>query len=239
MLTLRAVSDRRRRRQGGQEILEFGLIAIMFVPLLLGALITGMGLIRSLQANQMCRDLADIYIHGGDFSTYSYQQIAQQLANGLNLQIGSSFSGSNAANTSNSGAGLVTVTQIMYVGDTSGSNCQGVLPASCTNANSFVFTQRIQFGNGTLNSQAPSSLGDPTTTVITSSGAIVNPVTDAGAKLPSSAQSTMDALWQTTNNGQTPLTDGEVAYVVEVYFQPPGISLGPLSVGGVYARYFF
>ena len=36
----------------------------------------------------------------------------------------------------------------------------------------------------------------------------------------------MSSLWQTTSNGQTPLTDGQVVYVVEGYFQTPSLSLG-------------
>ena len=64
-----------------------------------------MNLIRSIQANTVCRDLTDMYIHGADFSSYPMQQLAQRLAQGLNLQIGSSFSGFQNTNTSNSGRG--------------------------------------------------------------------------------------------------------------------------------------
>ena len=41
---------RRRRRQGGQEILEFGIMAILFVPIMMGMFDTGMNLVKSLQA---------------------------------------------------------------------------------------------------------------------------------------------------------------------------------------------
>ena len=57
-----------------------------------------------------------MYIHGGDFSTYPMQQEAQRLAQGLNLQIGASFAGNEQSNVGNSGNGLVTVTQIMWIG---------------------------------------------------------------------------------------------------------------------------
>ena len=116
-------TERRKRRQGGQEIIEFALISLLLVPMFIGSFIVGMNLIRSIQCNQMCRDLADMYIHGADFSTYSMQTMAQRLAQGLNLQIGSSFTGSSNSNTNNTGNGIVTVTQIMWIGGTTDPNC--------------------------------------------------------------------------------------------------------------------
>jgi hypothetical protein len=49
----------------------------------------------------------------------------------------------------------------------------------------------------------------------------------------------MQNLWHTTANGQMPLEDGQVAYVVETYFQSPDLGVSALSGNGVYARYFF
>jgi hypothetical protein len=232
-------TEGRKRTQKGQEIIEFGLVAILLTPMLLGAFVVGMNLVRSIQANQVCRDLTDMYIHGADFSTYPMQQMAQRLSQGLNLQIGSSFTGNAQANTANSGNGLVTVTQIMYVGSTSDPNCATVGAANCSNHDSFVYTQQIQFGNGTLASATTQSLGTPSGATLNASGIVQNPVTDSQAKLGTTAQAAMQALWQTTSNGQTSLTDGQVSYVVESYFQSPDLSLGSVSGNGVYARYFF
>ena len=122
----------------------------MLIPLLLGTFVTGISLVRGIQTNQMDRDMTDMYIHGADFSTYPMQQVAQRLGRGLNLQIGSSFANNQQSNTSNSGDGLVTVTQIMCIGATTDANCVAVGAANCTNHDKFVFTERIQFGNGTL-----------------------------------------------------------------------------------------
>src|SRR5580698_7080475 len=99
-------TERRKRTQSGQEIMEFGLAAVLLVPMLIGAFVVGMNLIRSIQCNQVARDLDSMYIHGGDFSTYPLQQEAARLAQGLNLQIGSSFVGNEQANTSNGGNGI-------------------------------------------------------------------------------------------------------------------------------------
>ncbi len=231
-------SERRKRKQGGQEALEFALIAIIYVPLFVGSFIVGINLIRSIQASSACRDMVDMYIHGGDFSTYGMQQEAQKLAHGLNLQIGSSFTGNEQANTGNSGNGLVTVTQIMYVGTTTDSQCVAVGAANCTNHDSFVYTQQIQFGNGTLASATTVTLGSPTGATLNTDGILQNPVTDSHAKLGAVPQAAMQALWQVNTNGQTPLTDGQVVYIVETYFQSPDLTIGSFAGNGVYARFF-
>jgi len=229
---------RRKKTQSGQEIVELFFAYVLFLPIFLGAFIVGMNLIRSIQANQVCRDLDDMYIHGGDFSTYSMQQEAQRLAQGLNLQIGSSFTGNEQANTGNSGNGLVTVSQIMWIGDTSSTSCVAVGASNCTNQSSFVFTQQIQFGNGTLANSSTVSVGECPTAVMNTSGIVQNYVTDSRAALSGTAQTAMQALWQSDPNS-TPLSDQQVAFIVETYFQSPDLSVGGLAGNGVYARYFF
>jgi len=226
---------RTRRNQGrkGQELIEFALTALVLAGLLVGAFVAGMNLLRSVQANQVCSNLDDMYIHGSDFSTYSMQQLAQRLTQGLNLQIGGGFTGNSASNTSNQGNVLITLSRVMYVGSTTSPNCSTVGASHCTNANSYVFTQQIEFGNGTLAATKPSSLGNPTTTAISTAGVIASPVTDAGARLPTAAQTTFSQLWQ------TPLQDGQVVYVMELYAQSPDLTLGSFAGGGVYARSFF
>jgi hypothetical protein len=205
----------------------------------MGSFVAGMNLIRSIEANQTCRDLTDMYIHGGDFSTYSMQQLAQRLATGLNLQIGGGFAGHSDAHTGNGGNTLITVSEIMYVGSTTSPDCLAVGANNCTNQSSFVFLQQLQFGNGTLNTQSPSSLGNPNTNAISNSGVLASPITDSGAKLPNPGQTSMQTLWQSNSNGQAPLQDGQVVYVVELFAQSPDLSLGSFSGAGVYARYFF
>lgn len=238
--TIPAGSRRRKARQRGTEILEFALVALLYIPLLMGTFITGMNVIRSIQANYVTRDMADMYIHGADFSTYSMQTVAQRLASGMGLDIGSSFTGNLADNSANNGTGLVWVSQLMWIGDETDPNCVSVAPDDCTNANSFVFTQRILFGNGTLVSERPSTLGDPTiSTASNGTIALTDAITDAGAAVPGQYQTDLQSLWQTTNNGQSPLVDGQIVYVVEAYFHSPDLNLGSYPGRGVYARWFF
>jgi hypothetical protein len=234
---------RRKKTQSGQEIFEFALVAVLFVPMFLGAFVVGMNLIRSIQANQICRDLDSMYIHGGDFSTYAMQQEAQRLAQGLNLQIGASFAGNEQANTGNTGNGLVTVSQIMWIGGPTSASCVAVGASNCTNQNSFVYTQQIQFGNGSLSNSNTVTVGTCPTAVLNTSGVVQNYITDSRAALTGSAQTNMQGLWQTSSEVSggtaTPLTDQQVVYVVETYFQSPDLNVGALAGNGVYARYFF
>jgi hypothetical protein len=229
----------RRKTQSGQEIVEFALVALLFVPIFIGAFIVGMNLIRSIQTNQVCRDLDDMYIHGGDFSTYPLQQEAQRLAQGLNLQIGAPFAGNEQSNTGNAGNGLVTVTQIMWIGSTTSASCLAVGASNCTNQNSFVYTQQMQFGNGSLASSSAVTLGTCPPAIINSSGVVQNYITDSRASLSAGAQSSMQSLWQVNNGITKALSDQQVTYVVETYFQSPDLTIGSLSGNGVYARYFF
>ncbi len=68
---------------------------------------------------------------------------------------------------------------------------------------------------------------------------ISNPITDVRAQLPSTGQSAMNTLWQTTANGQQPLRDGQVLYLAEGFFETPAFSLGYFQSTGVYSRFFF
>jgi hypothetical protein len=236
---MKSTTARRRQTQSGQEILEFALVALLFIPMFIGAFIVGVNLIRSIQTNQVCRDLDNMYIHGGDFSTYPMQQEAQRLAQGLNLQIGASFVGNEQSNVGNAGNGLVTATKIMWIGSTSSASCAAVGASNCTNQNSFVYTQQMQFGNGSLANPSTVSSGTCPPAIMNTSGVVQNYITDSRAALSGSAQSNMQSLWQVNNGTTQPLTDQQVVYVVETYFQSPDLAIGSLSGNGVYARYFF
>ena len=230
-----------RRAERGNEIVEFALVTVFFMPMLLGTFVVGMNMVKAIAVNHVVRDVDNMYIHGADFSTSGYQTLALRLASGVNLQAPAFPNGTAniESNTGTSGDGLVWVTQIMYVGATTDPQCVAAGAAKCVNHDSFVYTQRVMFGNSSLTSQKQSTLGDASTATISASGIVQNYLTDAGAKLPSAAQTDMVNLWQSGRNGQQALTDGQVAYVVEGYFQSPSLSISSVSGRGVYARYFF
>ncbi len=231
----------RRTRQGGHEILEFALTAILMIPLFMGGFVLGMNLIRSIQANHVTRDLADMYIHGADFSDVGIQAIAQRLATGMNLQLGSA-SANAADNLGSTGRGIVWISKIMWVGGATDPNCQGVLPATCTNANKFVFVERIRFGNGTLESERPSGLGHPSAANRNDHGVITDDlILDIDVRVPEPYQTQLQNRWQVTDAsvGRAPLTDGQTAFVAEGYFQSADLNLGNVPGRGVYSRWFY
>jgi hypothetical protein len=229
-MTPRKVSNRRRRGQSGNEMVEFGLMAVFLVPLLLWVFVNGMNLIRMIQCTQICRDIGNQYIHGLDFSTHSAQTLASNLANGYGLTV-SGFSGDSSgneqSNTSNTGNGLVLLSEIMYVG----TNACSALPSgtSCTNNGKYVFIQRVGFGNASIQFNGvtvSSALGSPTGATISDSGNVQNYLTDA------------HAVSSTAGNLIT-LSDSQVAYVSETFFADTGLGFSAYPAGGIYGRVFF
>jgi hypothetical protein len=219
--------SRRRSRQRGYEILEFGLMAILLVPAFLWVFINGMNMIRLIQCNQICRDIGNLYIHGVDYTTYQAQQVAATLAQGYGLQIGSSYTGSNPANDGNGGNGWIILSEIMYVGT---SACSA-LPSgtTCTNSGKYVYIMRADFGNKSLqingNSLA-SAIGTPSSATINPEGYVANYLTDAHAVAPNAGS-------------YITLGDTQVAYVAETFFASPTLSFSAYPGGGITSRVFF
>src|SRR5271169_4024140 len=137
------VSRRRARRQRGNEMIEFALLASFLVPTFLWTLIVAMDLIRMIEAIEVCRDIGSLYMHGTDYSLYVTQQIAATLAGGLGLQVGTSFPGNDPTNDANGGTGWVVLSELMYVG---ANACSALPPGECTNEGQYVYLQRIDFG---------------------------------------------------------------------------------------------
>ena len=219
------VSDRRRRGQGGNEIIEFGLLSLLLVPTLIYMFVSGMNLIRLNQGTQVSRDIGDLFIHGIDFSTFDAQSLSARLAQGFNLQVGSFYSGNNAANDGNGGNGLVLLSQVMYIG----AGACSALPAGtgCTNQNQYVFTRRLSFGNKGLQfngTTVTSALGTPTAS-INSAGYVQSYLTDARAVCPNIG-----------NLFATQLADQQVAYVTETFFSSPDLTFSAIPGGGIYSR---
>jgi hypothetical protein len=243
MRTTIPIRGRRRKAQRGSEIVEFAALAFFLVPTFLWAFINGMNLIRMNEANQVTRDIGDLYIHGVDYSTYEAQAVAQKLAGGFGLSVGSSFAGNNPANNSNGGNGFVVLAQITYIGAPSCASLPNGV--SCTNQNQYVFTQYVSFGNSSLQingAQVHSAMGTPNIPLTTAagctgsvseacmntSGIINNYITGANALCTPCA-----AFFQTQ------LSDGQVAYVAETFFSSPDLNFTAYPAGGIHSMDFF
>jgi hypothetical protein len=219
----------RKKGQKGSETMELVLFGWLFlIPTFLWTFVNGVNLIRMNTANEVTRDLGDQYIHGVDYTTYEAQAVAQKLAGGFGLQIGSSFTGNIPNNDANGGNAYVVVAEIMYIGNGSCSS----LPngTTCTNQNKYVFLQYIDFGNKTLQingTQVASALGT-TAASINSNGMVQNYLTD-----PNAVASTVGSYFQTQ------LTDGQVAYVAETFFASPDLNFSAYPAGGIHSLDFF
>jgi hypothetical protein len=225
--TMRIPKASARSRQRGYEILEFALMAALLVPAFLWTFINGMNMIRLIQCNQICRDIGNLYIHGVDYTTYQAQQVAQTLAQGYGLQIGSSYTGNNPTNDGNGGNGLVILSEIMYVG---ASACSA-LPSgtSCTNSGKYVYVMRLDFGNKSLQingNSVASAIGTPSSATVNSQGYVSNYLTDAHAVAPNAG------------NFIT-LGDTQVAYIAETFFASPTLTFSAYPGGGITSRVFF
>src|SRR5205807_6627733 len=122
-------------RRSGVAVVEFTLSLVFLIPLLLGTFVYGFRLIRSLQMEQIVRDLGHMYIRGVDFRTSGPISNAQTLAQSFDL--------------TSSGTSVVVISQIKVVQQ---PDCDAANPLSlpgthCTNLNTPVFTEQLMIGN--------------------------------------------------------------------------------------------
>lgn len=202
---------RKLRRRRGNAVIEFGLCTVFLVPLLLGGVVTGMNLNRSIQGTQVSRDAGHMFVRWVDFSLPANQEMVVRLARGLGM-------------TRTGGNGVVILSRIMFIGETQCT--EGNLSLSeCTNYNRPVFTQRLVIGNAGLRS---SNFGTPSPAILNTKGEIApaNYLTD-----PTARTGNFESLLA--------LQPGEVAYVSEAYFASPDFNLGSWAGSGVYARTIF
>jgi hypothetical protein len=207
--------------------MEFALMAILLVPAFLWMFINGMNMIRLIQCNQICRDIGNLYMEGVDFTTYQAQTLAQTLAQGYGLQVGSTYTGSNATNDLNSGNGWIILSEIMYVGPSACSSLPST--TTCTNSGKYVYIMRLDFGNAALKingASLASTIGTPSSAAINTEGYVSNYLTDANAVATNAASFIT-------------LGDTEVAYVAETYFASPTLSFSAYPGGGITSRVFF
>ena len=73
-----------RARRRGSSLIEFVLRSMFWVTLLIGTLVIGGNVIKSIQVVQLCRDVGHMWAYGMDFSQTSNQNLIAKLAQGLN-----------------------------------------------------------------------------------------------------------------------------------------------------------
>ncbi len=199
-----------RKRHKGSLLVEFVLVmALVMVPLLLGTMVVGFNLIRSIQVNQVNRDAGHMYARGVDFSSDTNGLIDRSIIFQMapQLQI-----------TSSTGLEVMILSDIEYVGSTT---C-----TSCANLNHYVFLQQITLGNSALRASdfgtvaASSMLAD-------GSGTVINPLTDTTVRADHFGSILTLADGQAAQISET--------YYNSTDFDIPGY----LNAAGVYARAIF
>jgi hypothetical protein len=201
-----------RSRKRGGALLEFSFSSLFWVPLILGTIVIGLNLARSIRVTQLCRDAGHMYAYGVDFSQSGNQNLLLRLASGLNI-------------TASGGNGIVIFSTITYIA--AGDCTAGGLTASqCPNLNYMVFTNRLTVGNSSLKASA---FGTPNAADMDSSGSI-----------PSSKFLTDTSTRATSFANLITLASGQYAYVAEAYFSSPDYDwTGFLTGTGVAARDVF
>jgi hypothetical protein len=206
------VRGNNRKRQRGNQVIEFAFCSVFLVPLFLGTVLLGMRLGRSIQVTQVGRDTAHMYARFVDFSKIGNQDLVVRVASGLGM-------------TRTSGNGVVILSQIMQISD---QQCTdgGVAIGDCFNRLHSVVIHRVVIGNSSLRQ---SSLATPTPALIGTDGKI----------LPANYLREASVV-AATFPGILVLNPGELAYVVEAYFVSPELdSFGAFLPSGVYSRCIF
>src|ERR1700693_5422329 len=97
---------RLHKKEQGHSILEFALVAMPTVIMLMGVVVIGVDLGRSVQVTQICRDAGSMYVRGVDFSRTGNQQVLVRLGQSMNLQ-------------TSAGDGFVVMSKVTFIPDPS------------------------------------------------------------------------------------------------------------------------
>jgi hypothetical protein len=210
----------------GNTVIEFAIVAPCLLLLFFGSIGLGIMLGRYVQAVQVARDLAHMYSDGVDFTDTTNQNlITQQLAFGTGM-------------TPTGGNGVVMFSQVRTVYQT---DCDAATVSPCSNVGLPVFTQRIVVGNSSLRT---SNYGTPNSGILDAHGNISPAVYFVNSAVRTSGFEAAldDAVVRATGTAPAPpaQSQGDTAYVVELFFQYPDLSfLGWSTAGGAYVSFIF
>ncbi len=204
-----APSKRSRPVRTGGSAIEFVLLSVFWVPLLVGVLIIGSGLIRALQAVQVARDAGHMYARGVDFAQPGNQRLLERIGADLGLK-------------TSGGDGVIILSKIVFVGryqckaELLADNADPPNPtAECTNFNHYVFVQRLVIGDPSLRS---SNFGDPDPSLMKEEGKIR--ASDRVRRLGARVQN-FGLLPDPPSDGTGGFQAGQYAYLVEAAFRTP------------------
>ena len=198
-----------RRRQRGNELIEFALVATLLLPLLFGTVVVGLNLGRSIQVTQVSRDAGHMYARNVDFSAPANQALIERLAQGLDIH-------------ATGGSGVVILSTVTFIGQAQ-CTAAGLSSGACANLNYPVIINRIVIGNSSARSSA---FGAPNPELIDGSGNVDDYMTNTSARA--------DGF-----NSVLALQPGDLAYVSEVFASSSSYGMPGYQTTGVYCRTVF
>ena len=195
----------------GVAIVEFSLSLVFLTPLLVGTLVFGFRLIRSIEMSQITRDLGHMYLRGINFRDAVPAQNAQTMAGQYSL----TATGSSVI--------LLSQVRIATQADCDAANPTHPQGENCTNRNKPVFIEQVTLGNA---SNGRSVFGAP-------------PL-DSGQKVSVTDLGNNSAAQATNFSTVLSLNVGEVAYLAEMINITPELNIpGMTGATQVYARTIF
>ncbi len=234
--------NRKNPSEKGNSILEFALVGGLFlVPMLAGSYSLGETLIKSMQAQQVCRDANILVVRNIDLSRSDNQSLVVKTAAGLGMNI----SGTNTPDPN--GLGIIILSTVHRV---SGNDCaaqnytsSGTISdgspnyPTCPNFLNYVFTRRINIGN---TAKLTSVMGNPGDT-LASDGTLTPAqyVVDTGDRAtgfpPTSALAPTDTG---ATSGLVFLSQGTDAYICEGAFDISAMNVfSTPRMGVIYVRH--
>jgi hypothetical protein len=150
----------RRDRRSGTVLIEFALSSLLIFPLMVGVVILGFNLGRSVHVMQVCRDVGSMFVRGVDFSATANQDVIVRLAQGMGM-------------TRTGGNGVIFLSKVQYIPT-------GACSLPC-NAGKYVVVQRLTIGNTAMNPVQNSRLGPAGSITVDSHGNVANTMTNANA----------------------------------------------------------
>lgn len=199
-----------KKSEQGNSVLEFALIAIPTIFMMLGVVVVGVDLGRSVQVAQISRDAGSMFVRGVPLYQTAAQGVVVRLGQNMNLQ-------------TTGGDGLVVLSKIIFIPDPSCGAPGDPSYANCTvGKNKLV--QRIIFGDTTLPGTHYPTAGP---VALDSQGQVANYLIDDNADVDNFTTALQ-------------LKPNEISYVAETYFRTPDVDMpGFQNNTGIYAQSFF
>ena len=199
-----------RTHQSGNAILEFAMVAPLFVIMAFGVFTTGMSISKSQQVAGLAREAGGMFLRSVDFTVPANQAMLIRQAGSLGM-------------TAEGGNGVILLSALKRVG-TGDCLAAGVEPKNCPNLGFLVVVKRLVVGNRHL---YRSTFGAPA--AMESDGTVLAAqfLTDPACQAPK-----FDSL--------VSLADGEIAYLAEAFFRTPELDVpGYKRDSTIYQRAIF